>query len=425
MNKVFALVDCNNFYVSCERVFNPKLAHVPVMVLSNNDGCVVARSNEVKALGVKMGGPVFKVKDLIEKHNIQVFSSNYTLYADMSKRVMETLRKFAPDIEIYSIDEAFLSLASLGLNDYKSFGEKIRQTVLKWTGIPVSVGIAGTKVLTKAANEIAKKHSGVVDLINCSEREIDSSLSQLDVSDVWGVGHKYTKLLRSNNIYTAKDLKYADTKWIRKRMTVMGERCVFELRGVSCFDFDRIPKPKKGICSSKSFGIPVETKHDLNESISSYVSRAAEKLRGQGSYANILVVYIMTNRFKKNEQQYSNSAHIKLIEPTSSTIDLTRAALCGLNQIYKPGYRYKKAGVLLEGIQPSTHIQRNLLCSFDRLKKQQDNRLMKTIDLINKKWGRDSVKLAAQGMKQVWKMKRSRLSPRYTTNWNELLEICV
>ncbi|GAX62892.1 nucleotidyltransferase/DNA polymeras [Candidatus Scalindua japonica] len=428
MNKAFALVDCNNFYVSCERVFNPRLKHVPVMVLSNNDGCVVARSNEVKALGIKMGTPAFKCKKLIKEHNIQVFSSNYTLYADMSHRVMETLRQFTPDLEIYSIDEAFLSFTGFDLRDCERYGQEIRKTVYQWTGIPVSIGIARTKVLAKAANEIAKTHDkyfGVVDFINCSAKEIDSCIEQLDVNDVWGVGQQYTKLLKSNNIYTAKDLKYAETNWIRRRMTVMGERCVYELNGTSCFELDRHPAPKKGICSSKSFGVPVISKNDLEEAVASYVSRAAEKLRSQYSYANVLIVFITTNRFKRDEPQYSNSAYIRLKEPTSSTIDLTKSALSALSKIYRPGYKYKKAGVLLEGIHPDSQIQLNLFHSVNCVKKEQTKMLMKTIDKINKKWGRDSLKLATEGTKHSWKMRRTRLSRRYTTNWNELLEVCV
>ncbi|MDR4507388.1 MAG: Y-family DNA polymerase [Candidatus Brocadiaceae bacterium] len=428
MNTAIALVDCNNFYVSCERVFNPKLRHVPVMVLSNNDGCVVARSQEVKALGIKMGTPAFQCDELIRNHDIQVFSSNYTLYADMSRRVMETLKLFTPDLEIYSIDEAFLSLTGFDTREYKSYGQKIRKTVLQWTGIPVSIGMARTKVLAKAANEIAKKnggYDGVVDLINCSEGEIDARLEQLDVSDVWGVGHQYTRLLKSNNITTAKALKYADIDWIRKKMTIMGARCVYELRNHSCFELEKYPEPKKGICSSKSFGVPVSSKQDLEEAVASYVARASEKLRSQNSYANMLIVFVATNRYRKDEPQYANSACLKLKGPTSNTIELTESALIGLNKIFKAGYRYKKAGVLLEGIQPDTHIQLNLFHVFDRAKKKQANILMKTIDGINKKWGRDSIRLATEGIKQPWKMKRTRLSQRYTTNWNELLEICV
>lgn len=425
---IYALVDCNNFYVSCERVFAPKLAKVPVMVLSNNDGCVVARSNEVKALGIKMGIPVYQCENLIKKHNIQVFSSNYALYADMSRRVMETLKKFTPDLEIYSIDEAFLSLAGLCLKDYKSYARKIRQTILKWTGIPVSIGIATSKGLAKAANEIAKKqakYGGVLDFINSSGQEIDHDLSQLDVSDVWGVGRQYNNMLKANNVHTAKDLKYKDIAWIRKRMTVMGEKCVQELRGVPCFELDKQPVRKKGIRSSRSFGKPVDTKQDLREAIATYVSRAAEKLRKQNSYANILIVYIRTNKFKKDGPQYSNSVHIKLPTPTSSTIELTKNALNGLDKIYKPGYKYKKAGVLLEGIQPNNSVQLNLFNTHLHARRQRDKVLMKTVDIINKKWGNDSLKLASAGIKQGWKMKRTKLSPGYTSNWNELLEIRV
>ena len=260
MKKVFALVDCNNFYVSCERVFNPRLKRVPVMVLSNNDGCVVARSNEVKALGIKMGSPAFKWDQLVREHNIQVFSSNYTLYADMSRRVMDTLKNFTPDMEIYSIDEAFLSLSGLNLRDLKSYGQKIRKTVYKWTGLPVSIGIAETKVLAKAANEIAKKHgeySGVVDLTNCSGKEVDSYIEKLDVSDVWGVGRQYTKLLKSYNINTAKELKYADINWVRKKLTVMGARCVYELNGLSCFELDKHPEPKKESAALNPLVLPL------------------------------------------------------------------------------------------------------------------------------------------------------------------------
>lgn len=428
MSKAFALVDCNNFYVSCERVFNPKLKHAPVMVLSNNDGCVVARSNEVKALGIKMGMPAFKCDNLIKEHNIQVFSSNYTLYADMSRRVMEILKKFTPDLEIYSIDEAFLSLTGFDISNCKSYGQEIRETVYKWTGIPVSVGIAKTKVLTKVASEIAKKHdeyNGVTDLINCSVGKLDSLLHQLDVSNVWGIGRQYTKLLKSNSIYTAKDLKYTKTDWIHKKLTVMGARCVYELNGIPCFKLDKYPGPKKGIRSSKSFGVPVTSQHDLEEAVASYVSRASEKLRNQNSHANLLFVYITTNRFKKDEPQYSNSAHIRLKEPTSSTIDLTTSALYGLRKIYRPGFKYKKAGVLLEGIEPDSQMQLKLFHSFNCAKKEQTNVLMKTIDNINKKWGRDTLRLATEGIRKPWKMKRTRLSKRYTTNWNELLEISV
>ncbi|MCP5007265.1 MAG: Y-family DNA polymerase [Planctomycetes bacterium] len=439
-DKVFALADCNNFYVSCERVFDPALTGVPVMVLSNNDGCVVARSNEVKALGIRMGAPAFKCDSMIRRHNIRVFSSNYALYADMSRRVMEVLKQFTPDIEIYSIDEAFLTLtkaralsglrstAGLWCEDYATYGRKIRQMVMKWTGISVSVGIAKTKTLTKVANEIAKKHpryGGVIDLSECPERDLDFYLEQLGVEDVWGVGHQYARLLRVHGIKTARDLKYADVKWIRERMTVIGEQCVLELRGIPCFELDRQPVRKKGIRSSRSFGKSVTTLEDIEEAIASYVSRAAEKLRSQHSCANILIVYVKTNKFKRDEAQYANSIHIKLNEPTASTIELTKLALRGLNKIYKHGYRYKKAGVLLEGIQPDSLIQLNMFSSLDYAVIEREEALMQTVDRINRKWGRGSLRLAAEGMKQTWKMRRSMLSPAYTSNWEELLVISV
>ncbi len=426
--RVFALVDCNNFYVSCERVFDPALTGIPVVVLSNNDGCVVARSNEVKALGIRMGIPVFQCDGMIKRHNIRVFSSNYALYADMSRRVMEALKQFTPDIEIYSIDEAFLSLAGMQCENYAAYGREIRQTVMKWTGISVSVGIAKTKTLTKVANEIAKKHlryGGVIDLSKGSERRIDCYLEQLGVEDVWGVGHQYARLLRGHGIETARDLKYADRKWVRKRMTVMGERCLLELRGVPCFGLDSHPVPKKGIRSSRSFGKSVTTREDLEEAIATYVSRAAEKLRNQNSCANILIVYIKTNKFKRDEPQYANSLHIKLKEPTANTIDLTRHALRGLGEIYRSGYRYKKAGVLLEGIQPDSHIQLHLFSSLDYAGREREEMLMETLDRISKKWGRGSLRLAAQGIRQPWKMRRSMLSPAYTSNWEDLLTISV
>ena len=423
---VFALVDCNNFYVSCERVFDPALRHVPVMVLSNNDGCVVARSNEVKALGIKMGEPAFKCRDLIRKHNIRVFSSNYTLYADMSRRVVETLKRFTPDMEIYSIDESFLLFSGLQLSDYEAYGEEIRETVLRWTGIPVSIGIAPSKGLAKVANKVAKKFDsfrGVADFTKLSDQHIDSYLDQLELSDVWGIGGQYTKRLNSRGIHSVKQLKYTDEKWIQKVMTVMGERCVLELRGISCFGLDQNPVRKKEICSSRSFGTPVTEKEDMRQAVSSYASRACEKLRAQHSYANIVIVYIKTNRFKPNERQYANSAYIKLPEPTASTIDLTKYALYGLDRIFRSGYRYKKAGVILEGLQPDDYVQLNCFIPYDPAMRKRENALMQAVDGLNCKWGSGVLHLASEGIKKEWSMKRSLLSKRFTTSFEELLEI--
>lgn len=423
---VFALIDCNNFYVSCERVFNPRLNEVPTVVLSNNDGCIVARSNEVKALGIKIGTPAFKCKSLIKKHNIKLLSSNYTLYSDMSQRVMETVKQFTPDFEIYSIDEVFLSLRNLHISDYEAYGKKIRDTIMKWTGIPVSVGIAPTKVLTKAANEIVKKHpelDGVLDFTKLTKKKVDHYLDFIDVIDVWGIGPQYAKKLRACNIKTAKDLKYANIKWIKKKTNVMGERVILELREIPCYKLDQYPKPKKGICSSRSFGVPVTSKRDMSEAISMYVATAAEKLRKQKSYANVLIIYLKTNRFKKWEKQYANAAYIKLPKPTSSTIELTKYAQYGLNKIYKSGYKYKKGGVLLEGIQQSNQIQINLFTQDNPRNKKKENILMKTIDRINHRFGKSTLKLASEGIKRRWRMKRESVSPQYTTDWNELLTV--
>lgn len=420
---IYALIDCNNFYVSCERVFNPKLANIPVMVLSNNDGCVVARSSEVKAFGIKMAIPAFKCKDLIKKHNIRVFSSNYTLYADMSKRVMNTLQQFTPDIEIYSIDEAFLSFSNLYVKNLKAYGQRIKNTVQKWTGIPVSIGIASTKVLAKAANELAKKDSdlnGVLDFTRLTSNQIDKYLEEIDLIDIWGIGRSISRKLNKIGIKTAKDLKYADSKWIRRKTSVQGERISLELRGIPCFRLDQYPKPNKSIISSRSFGKAVTRKADLSEAISMYVARAAEKLRSQGSFANIIIVYITTNRFK-DEPQYSNAAYLKLPAPTSSTIDLTKYAQKGLARIFKSGFKYKKAGVILEGIQDDKNLQQNFFNNIAGQKRATF--LMKAIDKINNTFGQGTLRLASEGIKRSWRMKRSHLSKRYTTNWNELLVV--
>ncbi|MFC1780305.1 Y-family DNA polymerase [Patescibacteria group bacterium] len=427
-NTVFALLDCNNFFVSCERVFDPRLRDVPVMVLSNNDGCVVARSNEVKALGIKMGAPAFKCKDLIERHDIQVFSSNYTLYADMSRRVMDTLTKFVPDIEIYSIDEAFFTLQNMCNKNFEKLSKKIRKNVIRCTGIPVSIGVATSKVLAKAANEIAKKSQkldGVLDFTKLTENELDTYLNQIDVIDIWGIGSQYSKKLKQIGINTAKDLKYSESSWIKKKTNVMGERIILELKGISCYDLEQAPKHQKSICSSRSFGYPVIKETDMKEAVASYTAIAAEKLRKQSAYANVLIVYIKTNRFKIHDRKYSNAAYIKLDEPTSSTIDLTKYALYGLQKIYKGGFRYKKAGVILDGIQPNNEIQLDIFNSYNHKVRRRENKLMRYIDMLNAKFGRGSLRLASEGVEKQWSMRRARLSKRFTTSWDELLEIKV
>lgn len=417
MKEIFALVDCNNFYVSCERVFEPGLEGKPVVVLSNNDGCVIARSNEAKALGIKMGIPAFKCKDLFKKHSVYVYSSNYSLYGDISQRVMDTLTRFAPRIEIYSIDEAFLLLTGFTTSNLTDYARYIKTTEKKWTGIPVSIGIGHTKTLAKVANEVAKKYpryAGVLDVTDYPQ--LDELLDGVDVADVWGIGRKYTQFLNRYGIYTALQLKNAPDQWVKKNLTIMGLRTVKELRGISCVSLEEIPAPKKGIISSRSFGRAVETLPELKEAIADYVSRAAEKLRAQSSAASFIQVFLTTSRF--NGPQYSNSSSTRLPTPTAYTPELIHCAHKCLKKIFKPNYRYKKAGVMLTGIVPEDEIQLNVFgtpSSRDRWKT-----LMKTVDRINTRWGSNTIQFAAPGIKRSWRMRQLRRSPRYTTQWSEI-----
>ncbi len=415
-NRIFALVDCNNFFASCERVFRPDLWNKPVVVLSNNDGNIIARSSEAKALGIKMAEPYFKIRSFLEKHDVQVFSSNYTLYGDMSHRVMSVLQQLEPQVEIYSIDEAFISLPAGAAFNLLEHGQSIRHTVTKWTGIPVSIGFAPTKTLAKLANRVAKKnphHQGVYDL--SSSANIDEILAGMEVEDVWGIGRQYTKKLNSHGIYSVRDLKYASDDWIRKHLTVMGLRTVWELRCIPCIAIEDAPAAKKGIITSKSFGRPVAALEELQEAVATYVSRAAEKLRIQHSIANSLQVFLTTNVFKPEKPQYSKSITIPLPAPTSSTPVLIQHALKGLKDIYRQGFDYQKAGVMLAEIMPDSCRQRNL---FDLTR--SDNDLMKALDRINLKWGANTVRYAVAGFKKSWSFRRDHLSRAYTTRWDQL-----
>jgi len=415
-SRVFALVDCNNFYASCERVFRPDLREAPIVVLSNNDGIVIARSNEAKALGIGMGEPYFKVEGFIRKHGVHVFSSNYTLYGDMSHRVMEMLRQLEPEVEVYSIDEAFMALPAGKKFDLTAHGREIQATVKRCTGIPVSIGFAPTKTLAKLASRIAKKDpalGGVFDLTACDD--VDALLAATEVADVWGIGRRSTKKLSTRGIRTVLDLKHANDAWVRKQLTVTGLRTVWELRGIPCIALDDAPAPKKGIVTSKSFGRRVESLAELTEAVATYAARAAEKLRAQGGIAHSLHVFINTNRFKPELPQYSNSVTMTLPEPTASTPVLIRHALLGLNRIYRPGYEFQKAGVMLTDIVPSSQRQGNL---FER--ERGDSGLMRALDRINVRWGRDTVQYAVSGFKREWDFKRLQLSKAYTTRWDQL-----
>lgn len=419
MNKIFALVDCDNFYASCERAFDPRLANRPVIVLSNNDGCVIARSNEVKQMKVPLGEPYFKCRELIEKHNIAVFSSNYELYGDMSRRVMEILADFALDIEIYSIDEAFLELDGFRHQNLDEYAAEIRSYVLRGTGLPVTIGIGSSKTLAKVASKYAKKNrqtGAVFNIVN--HPDIDYLLEGVPVEDVWGVGRQYNKFLRRHGIENARQLKYAQDKWVKKHMTVVGLRTVWELRGKSCLQLDQAPSPKKGICTSRSFGRSIETLAEMREAIAEYASRAAEKCRQQHSAASIMQVFLTTNRFK-DEPQYFNCIQIVLPTPTNDTMELVRYACRGIEKIFRPGYHYKKAGIFLTNIVDSDNIQLNLFDSYPYREKSQ--KLMRVLDQLNCRYGPQTLKVAAVGTKKEWAMQRNMKSNNFTTNWNEIL----
>ena len=423
---MFALVDCNNFYVSCECAFDPHLQGRPVVVLSNNDGCAVARSNEVKALGVKMGAPWFQLKDLARKHGIIALSSNSTLYGQMSSRVMAVLSDYSPDLEVYSIDESFLGLNGLsGLwPSFTALGQHIRQRVLQWTALPVCVGIAPTKTLAKLANHIAKKQpvfDGVCDLSALPRRDREQLFAQIDVGEVWGVGRRVGARLLAAGIDNVQALRMAPPKWIRAEFGVVMERTVNELRGIACLALEDIAPTKKEMVVSRSFGQMVETFDELAESVTLYVSRAAEKLRAQQSIAGVVQVFVMTNRFRETDAQYSNAIAVPLIAPSSDTRVLTQAALLGLHRIFRSGYRYKKAGVMLMELSPSTYFQGSLFdAPGDTVDLAQSTHIMHTLDTINDRFGRASLFLGSAGVATRWTARSDNRSPRYTTQWDEL-----
>lgn len=413
-----ALIDGNNFYVSCERVFNPKLHGRPVVVLSNNDGCAVARSNEVKALGVKMGMPWFQMKDLARKHGIIALSSNYALYADMSNRMMSVLAQYSPDQEIYSIDECFLGLDGFSHFDLVEYGRQIRQHVCQWVGIPVCVGIAETKTLAKLANHCAKKGlagtEGVCDFGRLSGHELSVLFAGIEVGEVWGIGRQLTRKLGEIGITTVEGLRRADGRTLGERFSVVVERTVAELNGVPCIELEQAVPNKQQIQSSRSFGSYVYALEPLMEAVASYMATAAEKLRAQGSLANMVQVYIRTNPHK-DAPQYQRGLTIPLPEATDDTLRLTKAALWGLKRIYRPGFAYQKAGVALLNLVDAAGRRRDLFASG-----KDNSQLMAVMDRINGIWGRGTLRSAAEGIEKGWKMKRERMSPGYTTCWDEV-----
>lgn len=417
---MFALVDVNNFYVSCQRVFEPRLEGKPVVVLSNNDGCAVARSNEVKALGIAMAKPWHQMREVAEQHGIIAYSSNYALYADMSNRVMSILRRFSPDQEIYSIDECFLGLDAIGC-DHTELGMEIRQTVQKWTGLPVCIGIAPTKTLAKLCNHLAKKHpqySGIYEWAKLDQATQRRVMQDVTIGEIWGVGRRLSAKLNEDGIFTVADLMKADPETIRMRYSVVLQRTVMELRGQPCIDLEDIAPDKQQILCSRSFGQPVYSEHELAQAISTYVARAAEKLRRQQSAAGALAVFIRTNPNREKDPQYSKHVMVPLSQPSDDTLQLTKAALWVLKRIYKPGYAYAKAGVMLLELQPNTGIQGHLfLESADPIKRANLN---ETMDKINRQWGRGTLRLASAGFNHGWKMRQNNVSPCWTTKWADL-----
>ena len=416
---VFALVDCNNFYASCEKLFAPRLLNRPVVVLSNNDGCVVARSAEVKALGIPMGVPWFKLKEEARRHGIVAMSSNYALYADMSNRVVEVLSAFSPNIEVYSIDESFLELSGFenlpgGLTGY---GAEMKQRIADWLGLAVCVGIAPTKTLSKLANHCAKKSlagvDGVCNFMDMPPDDLTQLYDRIEVSEVWGIGRKINARLEGLGIKTVRQLRDADAETIRAQFSVVVERTVRELRGVSCIDLQEVTPDKQQIISSRSFGQLIFDRADLEEAVASYIGKAAEKLRAQDSLAGAVQVYIRTNVFKPEAPQYQRAVTVPLPDASADTRVLTLWALKVLRRIYRPGYGYHKAGVMLSNIVPRGNQQHSLFGANGG----RSDALMTVVDGINQRYGRGAVRLAAEGIDKAWQMRRGNLSPQYTTDW--------
>lgn len=417
---MFALVDCNNFYASCERVFHPSLLGKPIVVLSNNDGCVIARSNEAKALGVPMGAPAFEYAQLFKEKGIQVFSSNYELYGDMSSRVMSTLATFTPDIEVYSIDESFLKFNGFDVHfDLEAHALKMVQTVKQHTHIPVSIGLAPTKALAKVANKIAKKfpeRTNSVYVIDTEEKRI-KALKWTKIEDVWGIGRQHSKRLKALQIHTAYQFTQLHDDWVRKHMTVQGLRLKHDLQGVSSIDFEAV-QPKQSIAVTRSFETMYTAKADIAERVATFVASCGEKLRKQNSHANVVMVFLYSNFFRKDLPQHRGFITMKTPYPTNSTFELNRLVQEGLSKIYKSGISYKKAGVIVTDLTTAEAYQLGLFESEN----PKHVELLQTVDALNTRYGQ-VVKFANNDLKRRWKMKQMQLSKRHTTSWNELLEV--
>ncbi|MDQ3257675.1 MAG: Y-family DNA polymerase [Acidobacteriota bacterium] len=420
MPPIFAHIDCNNFYVSCEQTFDARLVGHPVIVLSNNDGCVIARSEAAKLLDVRMGVPLFQIEDLVRRHAIAVRSSNYALYGDMSQRVMQCLDDFSPHVEVYSIDEAFIDFSHVPPNRLTDVGQLLRARVRKWTGLPVSVGVAASKTLAKIANRHAKKSpktNGVLSLVDSPH--IDLALERIAVADVWGIGPAYTHWLRRRDITTARALRDADEYEIRRRMGVVGVHIVRELQGTSCLALEECPPPRHSVAVSRSFSRPVVLLSELREAVALFTTRAAEKLRRRNLAAGALTVFVATDRFNRGPQ-YRASTTVEIAHPSDATPELLRVALHATEELYREDREFKKAGVVCTALVPTDTLQVRLWNQekWDRLRG-----VMKAVDGVNARFGPDTVRSAAVGYQQTWRSRAAHRSPRYTTQWDELL--CV
>lgn len=414
----FGLVDCNNFYASCERIFRPDLATSPIAVLSNNDGCIVAMSAEAKASGIPRGKPLFKVRDEIRQHQVQVFSSNYTLYGDMSRRVMEVLSQFSPEVDPYSIDEAFIDLSGVEDDELEEYGRKIRKTVVKWTGIPVTIGIASSRTLAKIAAGVAKQDKnleGSFSLVN--HPDLNDILRETPVEDIWGIGRGSADKLRQNGIRDAWKFSTANLQWVKKKLTIVGMRCAQELRGISCVSLEDVEPGKRSLMFTRSFGHPVTDLKELEEAVSFYTASCAEKLRAKNMVTGMLTLFL--REYQQGGGWHTNKmqASVALSEPTDFTPDLLLHVQAMLPQLYRKGIRYKKAGIMMTDLTPRDQIQ---LSIFQKQPRKEDQRLMKAIDEINEKIGKGTVFSGKEGTNQSWHMKSDFRSPRYSTNWKEI-----
>ncbi|QSH42079.1 Y-family DNA polymerase [Lentisphaerota bacterium ZTH] len=410
---MFALVDCNNFYVSCERVFDPSVEKRPVAVLSNNDGCVIARSDELKALGVPMGCAFFKIRSLIKDNDVKVFSSNYALYGDMSHRVMTVLHDFSPRIELYSIDEAFLEFATGEMEDFYRLGTEIQEKVLNWTGIPVGVGFGATKTQAKIANHLSKQSSGVYVM----PEDSDSILADTATDEIWGVGRRLAARLANLGVRSALQLRELDDQVVSKNFGVVLLRTVYELRGISCLELEDVRDPRKNVCCSRSFGKPVELLEHLQEAVVSHAGRAAFKIRNENLTARLVTVFVRTNRFRKDLPQYANSHTISLPEASNATSIITAAAVKALYNIFRKGVIFNKCGVMLQGLE-STDVQQGDFFAEESFGREE--RLDKTVDSINQRFGKGTVFRLGEGIDKPWQTVRQWCSPHYTTAWSDL-----